>query len=408
MSKSWNRMETWLALIVVAVGVVLVGIAGLHVYVTATATRLHPEPARVASTATLAPAARWSEAAEQGRQIMRAGASEQNLPGVSVAVGIAGDLVWAEGFGWADLESRTAVSPNTRFRIGTASTVLTSAALGLLLERQQLNLDDEIQKYVPEFPKKEWPVRLRQLAGHVAGIRNDGGDEGALLSAHCWRPVDGVKEFADRRLLFAPGTGYRYSSYGWILLSSAIETAAREPFMTFMRNQVLAPLQMKDTTADSATESTALRATSYFPRYAGDPRYGPDLMRPIDHSCYAGASAFLSTPSDLVRFGMAIDAGRLLQPATVQLLQTSQRLPSGEETGYGLGWDIETVALGGAQTRAVGHDGDVLGGPVATLMTIRDRHIVVAVTSNISYAETAALALKVAEAFAPKAGSSAP
>ena len=66
------------------------------------------------------------------------------------------------------------------------------------------------------------------------------------------------------------------------------------------------------------------------------PKYGLHLMRPLDYSCYPGASAFVSTPSDLVRFGMAINSGKLLQPATVELLQTSQRLASGEESGYGL------------------------------------------------------------------------
>ena len=111
-------------------------------------------------------------------------------------------------------------------------------------------------------------------------------------------------------------------------------------------------------------------------------------------------SVFLSTPSDLVRFGLAINGGKLLQPATVQLFQTSLRLPSGEETGYGLGWDLETVTLSGEQTRAVGHDGEVLGGTVASLMTFRERGIVVAVTSNTSYADTAALGLKIAEVFA--------
>ena len=126
-------------------------------------------------------------------------------------------------------------------------------------------------------------------------------------------------------------------------------------------------------------------------------------MREIDYSCYAGASVFLSTPSDLVRFGMAINSGRLLQPATVQLLQTSQRLTSGQETGYGLGWDLETVTLAGEQTRVVGHDGDSLGGMVASLMTFRERGIVVAVMSNISYADTFSLAPKIAEAFAEQA-----
>ena len=77
------------------------------------------------------------------------------------------------------------------------------------------------------------------------------------------------------------------------------------------------------------------RATSYYPRFAADPRYGPDPNRDLDYSGDAGASVFVSTPSDLVRFGVAINSGQLLQPATVQLLQSSQRLPSGQETGYG-------------------------------------------------------------------------
>ena len=190
-------------------------------------------------------------------------------------------------------------------------------------------------------------------------------------------------------------------------MSAAVEAAADEPFLTFMRKQIFEPLGMDDTRADSATEPIPDRATSYFPRFAADPRYGPDLMRPIDYSCYAGSSVFLSTPSDLVRFAMAINSGKLLQPATVQLLQTSQRLPSGQETGYGLGWDLETVALAGEQTRLVGHDGDSLGGMVASFMTFPEHGIVVSVTSNISYADTFALAVKIAQAFAEQRGSPA-
>jgi CubicO group peptidase (beta-lactamase class C family) len=123
-------------------------------------------------------------------------------------------------------------------------------------------------------------------------------------------------------------------------------------------------------------------------------------MRDIDTSCYAGAAVFLSTPSDLARFGMAINEGKLLTRETVQLLQTSQRLSSGEETGYGLGWDIETVTLAGEQTRVVGHDGDLLGGMVASLLTFPEYGMVVAVTSNISYAETFTLGARLAQSFA--------
>jgi CubicO group peptidase (beta-lactamase class C family) len=398
-SKSWNRAEIWIALILLPVGVLLTAVFGVHTYMTTTAELLHPDPQSVPSAPRSGPSQRWADAVERGRQIMRGGISEQNLPGLSAAVGIGGEIVWAEGFGWADLENRVAVTPDTRFRIGTASVALTSAAVGLLLERQRLDLDAEIQTYVPEFPKKQSPVTVRQLMGHLAGVRNDGGDEGPLFSEHCERPVDGLHAFAERPLLFEPGTQYRYSSYGWILMSAAVEAAADEPFLTVMQQQIFEPLRMNDTIAESATEPVPNRATFYFPRYAAEPRHGLHLMRTVDYSCYAGSSVFLSTPSDLVRFGMAITSGKLLQPATVELLQTSQQLVSGEETGYGLGWDLETVTLAGDQAQSVGHDGEALGGMVASLMTFPERGMVVAVASNISYADTFGLALNIAQPF---------
>ena len=394
-----SRTETWGALIVLAGGLLLAAILGLWAYVSTTPP-LYPNPQDVPSVTDSAPLPKWGDAVKQGRQIVRAALTEHSLPGLSVAVGAGGDIVWAEGFGWADLETKVPVAPGTRFRIGTASTALTSVAAGLLLEKGRLKLDDTIQTYVPAFPEKQWPVTLRQLMGHLAGVRNDGGDEGPLFSVRCERPVEALQYFAESSLRFEPGTQFRYSSYGWILMSAAVEAAADEPFLLFMQKQIFEPLGMDDTTPESATESIPDRATFYFPRFAADPRYGLDLMRPLDYSCYAGSSVFLSTPSDLVRFAMAINSGKLLQPATVQLLQTSQRLASGQETGYGLGWDLETVALAGKQTRTVGHDGESLGGMVASFMTFPEHGIVVSVTSNISYADTSAVAVKIAQAFA--------
>jgi CubicO group peptidase (beta-lactamase class C family) len=398
-AKGWNRIETWLTLIVGGVGLVILAVAGRWIYVSATATPLHPNPQEVQSVPGANPVQRWSSAVEQARLVVRTGLSEQNLPGVSVAVAVAGEMVWAEGFGWADIEKQVKVSPATRFRIGTASTVLTSAAAGLLVEQGRLNLDDRIQQRVPDFPEKQWPITLRQVMAHVSGLTSDGGDEGPLFGEHCDRPVDALEHFAGRDLRFEPGTQYRFSNFGWILVSAAVEVAADEPFLTFMRKQIFEPLGMDGTEADLATEAAPDRATSYFPRFAADPRYGPDVMREIDLSCYAGAGAFLSTPSDLVRFAIAVDGGKLLKPATVQSLQSPQRLHSGEETGYGLGWDLETLQIGGQHVRVVGHDGEVLGGTVASLMTFPDQGVVVSVVSNTSYADTASIGAKIAQAF---------
>lgn len=386
-------------LILWAGGLLGVAMLGLWGYVSVTATPLHPDFEEIPSVTRSVTLPEWTDAAKEGGEIVRTHLVEQNLPGLSVAVGIDGEIVWAEGFGWADLEQKIRVTPETQFRIGTASTPLTSAAVGVLLEKERLKLDDLIQTYVPEFPEKEWPVTIRQLMGHSAGVRTDGGDEGPLFSQHVTRPVDALPFFAEESLLFQPGTEYRFSSYGWILISAAIEAAAHEPFLDFIQKQVFEPLGMADTMADTTTSTSGNRATSYFPRFAADPRYGPDVMRDIDLSAYAGASVFLSTPSDLVRFGMGINGGQLLRPATVQLLQTSQQFSSGLETGYGLGWNLETVDVDGERMQSICHDGELLGGEVASLVCLPEYGIVVSVTSNISYADTSALAVKIAEVF---------
>jgi serine beta-lactamase-like protein LACTB len=398
MSKS--RKGTWLALILLPIGLVVLGVPSLWVYMTVTAKPIHPNPAKAPAVTQSVPLPEWSGAVEQARESARTHLSEKNLPGLSIAVGVDGDIVWAEGFGFADLEKRIPLAPNHKLRIGTASTVLSSAAAGLLLEDGRLKLDDAVQKYVPEFPRKQWPVSVRRLMGHLAGLGFDGGDENPLLSKHCEQPADALPVFASNSQVVEPGTRFTFSSYGWIVLSAAIEAAAKVPFLVFMQERVFDPLGMRDTLADSATESIPNRVAHYFPRFMAKPIYGPDPVRDLDYSCYSGASVFLSTPSDLVRFGMAINGGKLLKPATVQLLQTSQRLPSGEETGYGLGWDIEAVTLAGAPARAAGHNGDILGGMVSSLLTIPERGMAVAVLSNTSYADTFSLAEKIARSFA--------
>jgi serine beta-lactamase-like protein LACTB, mitochondrial len=436
------RSRSWRGWILLPIGLLVVTIAGMWLFMSVAGQVLHPNPQAIPSVTHTDPSPQWSVAVDRTRRIIRAGLAEQNLPGLSVAVGIGADIVWTEGFGWADLKTRAPVTPNTRFRIGTASTVLTSAAVGVLLEKGRLRLDEEIQSYVPQFPKKQWAVTLRQLMAHVGGVGTDGGNEGPLFRQRCERPVEALQHFAHDALLFEPGTQYRHSKYGWILVSAAVEAAADQPFLTFMGEQIFQLLGMDNTGAESATEENPERvgepeedaplltfiqqmileplgmggtkakpatdpATVYLPGFGYDPlvRSGLHVMRPHNLSCYAGSMAFLSTPSDLVRFGLAINGGKLLQPATVQLLQTSQRLASGQETGYGLGWALDNVRLAGEPTQAASHDGELLGRRVMSLMMFRKTGIVVAVMSNVSYADTPALALKVAEAFARSRGS---
>ncbi|MEZ5291008.1 MAG: serine hydrolase domain-containing protein [Vicinamibacterales bacterium] len=399
MRRPASTLGLWVALAGLSIGAVGVAVLGLWTYMGTTAERLHPRAEDVPSSSFAAPGPRWTVAVEQARRAVRTVLSDQNVPGLSVAVGAEGGLVWAEGFGWADLDRRSVVGPDTRFRLGTASTVLTSAAAGLLVDDGLLRLDDGIGTAVPDFPATEPPITLRQVMGHLAGLRTDGGDESPLLGAHCQRPADAFPAFGARPLLADPGSRFRISRYGWIVVSAAVERASGEPFLRFARKRVFEPLGMHDTTPDEASRTAPEQATSYFPRFAADLQYGLDPMRPIDLSCYSGAGVFVSTPSDLVRFGLAVQGGRLLRPETVSLLQTPQRTTTGEDTGYGLGWQLQRTAIAGAEALVAGHDGDLLGGMVASFVTVSPRGLVVAVTSNSSYVDTHGLALTLARAF---------
>src|SRR5687768_9805007 len=99
-----KRIPIWLLLIVLFPGVILAFIGGLWAFMTFTAKPIHPNPEDVPAETRSNPSQKWADRVERARQIVRAGISEQNLPGVSVAVGAGGEILWAEGFGWADLE----------------------------------------------------------------------------------------------------------------------------------------------------------------------------------------------------------------------------------------------------------------------------------------------------------------
>ena len=382
-----------------ALGLFLAGL-GIYTFFLFKTTRLHGRPEEVPSVILASPSPKWAAAVDKGRQLARAGLVHQNLPGLSVAVGVDGDIVWAEGFGWADLEKGMRVSPNMRFRIGHTSNALTSAAAGVLFETGRLRLDDEIQTYVPTFPRKQWPVTLRQLMGNVAGVRHYRDDSESRPTEHCARASDGLKTFADDPLLFKPETEYGYSTFGWVLVSAAIEAAAKESLAAFMDAHVFKPLGMTATRFDSPTDAVPNRVIFYQRRFMGEGSEGVVPAPPVDYSCFAGAAAILSTPSDLVRFGMGIEHGKLLQPATVTMLQSPQVLTSGKETEYGLGWMVETVTLGGAPTRMVHHASRSLVGGTTSFMTFPSRGLVVAVTANIANGITRDIALSIAETFA--------
>lgn len=337
------------------------------------------DPTAEASAGYAAP--EYSAAIESARDILRSVMAEESIPGLSVAVGQGSQVVWSEGFGHSDLTHQVNVTPLTRFRVGSVSKPITAAALGVLVERDALDLDAPVQTYVPSFPEKIWPVTTRQLAGHLGGIRHYLGAEN--FSAVNYPDVlSGLEIFQDDPLINEPGTEFSYSSYAWNLISAVIEGASGEPFLEFMEREVFDALGMENTVADHNQPVIAHRTRFYVKGSGGQVLNAPY----VDNSYKWAGGGFLSTPEDLLIFANAHRTPGYLRAETLELLFTSQKLRDGTETGYGVGWRSTENSYG---ERIVSHGGGSVGG--RTMLTINlDSGLIVAVVANLSSAPISA------------------
>lgn len=317
-----------------------------------------------------------SLAIARARQFVRDTMGKYRVPGMSLAIARGGQLVWQEGFGFSDLEGCVATAPITKFRVGSLAKSFTSVAIGQLVEQGKLNLDAEIQAYVPTFPRKRWPVTVRQVAQHLSGIRHYSSDADYLRTK--WYPdvLSSLEIFSGDSLSFEPGTRYLYSSFGYNLLGAVIEAASGERYLDYMRRHVFEPMSLVSTVPDFVDSIVPARGRYY--EHVEKTRLKNSPF--VDNSYKWASGGFLSTAVDLATFGSALLKPTVLKPETVAMLWTPGRLRDGKETTYGIGWGIRRLPDG---RRLISHSGGSVGGTTC-LQIYPDDGIVVALISNTS------------------------
>ena len=318
-------------------------------------------PTSVAPPPAVAPAPlSYSAVVEKARALVQADLVERGYPGIAIAVAVDGQTVWSEGFGYADLEHRVPMWPSIKFRVGSISKSLTAAAVAMLVEEGRLDLDVPIQRYVPSFPEKKYPMTTRQLGGHLGGIRHYNAGENFIRDPFP-AVLDALAIFEDDPLLHEPGTAFSYTSYGFNLISAVVEGASGRPFLDVMRDTVFRPLGMADTVADFVTRIIPQR-TRYYVRDDD----GHLVNAPWVNNSYKWAGGgFLSTTEDVLRFAIAHLADEYLSPAGKRLLFTEQQTRDGDGVGYGFGWFIRTDDEG---RRLLYHSGGSVGGTSMMIM----------------------------------------
>ena len=309
-------------------------------------------------------------------------------PALTAAVAVDGRLVWSEGRGWADVDSKRPATAATRFRIYSTSKSITAALAMRLAEEKQVDLDAPVSRYLPDLPAALSSVTLRQLLLHRGGVRHY--REGEWLSVsrdRCTTARDALRPFINDPLIAPPDTKYNYSSFGYVLASAVLEAAASRPFYDLLADEILAPAGMKSTAVE-------YRASALAQPYDKDGS-GVSVAVNADNSCKFGAGGLVGTSEDLVRFGVALLDGRLVSAESLSAMLNGQPTAPGRPD-YGLGFTLENDPRIGAFAT---HSGGALGGRSFLLMS-RDRRIVVALAGNLEGSSLRNPAVDIAAAFA--------
>jgi serine beta-lactamase-like protein LACTB len=334
-----------------------------------------------------------SLSADKRAQIEKAASSfmaANSVPGISVAVVQDGELVWSAGFGMADLENFVPATPSTLFRLGSISKPITATAILQLSERGKLDLDAEVQRYCPAFPKKEWPITTRELLGHLGGIRHynpDGkGDIPDDSAKHFASMEESLQIFASDALVAKPGTKFYYSTYGYTLLGCVLEGASTEKYADYVKEKVFEPAGMEETQADNSFAVIQHRSRWYHKDKSGLVQNAGVL----DSSYKIPGGGLISSVDDMARFEVAILANKLLKPASRDLMWTPQRAADGSQNGYALGWGTQKkygLAL-------VEHTGGQQGTSTSIIL-VPERRAGIVVLANMDNVDSAALSTEI-------------
>jgi serine beta-lactamase-like protein LACTB len=259
--------------------------------------------------------------------------AETGAPGVSAAVSVNGRIVYTGGLGVADIESGMPQNSRSIHNIGSISKTQAVVAVMQLVERGKVKLDDEVQAYVPWFPRKAKAVTVRQILTHTSGIRHykDGefGPGDVLSFRHYTSFEESTRFWRDDPLVFEPGSHWMYSSFATNLMHGIVEAASGRGFEAYLTEHVWKPAGMYDTSFDVPSRIVKRRGRGY-------ELEGGNLVNAMAENVsykYAGGG-IISTDEDLCRFGAALNGGLLLKPETLAemyRLQLSKDIPYTDE-----------------------------------------------------------------------------
>ena len=279
--------------------------------------------------------------------------TKDELPGIAVLVARDGKIVFQSGFGFADLESKTPVTAETKFRIGSVTKQFTAAAILRLADDGKLKLSDPLEQFFPGFPGGS-QITLHHLLTHTSGLHSyTGKPEFMARVPKPITPAELIAWFREDKPDFAPGAGFLYNNSGYFLAGEIAAKVAGKTFEAFLREAFFEPLGMKDTgifvnsrppagiaLGYSVADGKATRALDWDMAWAG------------------GAGALYATIGDLFRWNEALFGGRVLREESLKLMTTPVKLPANVD-GMSYGYGVAVAKVNGLPS--INHAGGLNG-----------------------------------------------
>jgi CubicO group peptidase (beta-lactamase class C family) len=317
--------------------------------------------------------------------------AKKKIPGVSLVVVRKGQIVKAEGYGYANVELDAKATADTIYQSGSTGKQFTAAGILLLAEDGKLSLDDRLSKHFPDGPAWWHRITLRHLLTHTSGLKDYGADEFDFRKDYDEQAQ--LKAMKTVPLEFEPGTQWSYSNTGYLILGLLTSKLAGKHWGEFQAERIFAPLGMQTTRVISEKDIVKNRAAGYELDDKGELK-NQDWVAPSLNTCADGALYF--SVRDLAAWEAGLYAGKFLKPASLAAWWTPVTLANGTTYQYGFGWDVAEQR----GQKLIEHGGSWQGFRAAITRYV-DQGLAVAVLTNLSSAEPETMAHEIAGLLEP-------
>ena len=237
-------------------------------------------------------------------------------------------IVYENTFGYADFDSRLPLDSETPFYLASLGKQFTATAIMLLVERGKINLNDPLRLYLPALPEIYTGVKIEHLLNHTSGIPD------YLNSGWLFPGVTNNQVFTflteQQSLDFTPGSKFRYSNSGYVLLAQIIESVAGKAISNFFYEEFFYPLNMNNTFVFEEKTGDRYRAKGF-----------SEKGKPEDYNLLTvGDGGVYSTASDLFLWLKALNDERIVSSYSLEQMYAPVKLPGGREKRYGYGWEL--------------------------------------------------------------------